>query len=177
MTTTNVSSLVPRRRSLRPESTRTATTQGTLALEYQPALDPPEVGHADPGSAAADWIAVPTEFRVHLEQWTRRHLQAAVEVAAGDRPAAQLVRWCAPEVHRDLVRRAHLVARAAGHPAGQGRGFDALHPQVVSARVQIIAMDCFEACAHIRYGQRSRALAARFEWRRDRWLNVALEFA
>jgi hypothetical protein len=34
-----------------------------------------------------------------------------------------------------------------------------------------------EAMARIRYGTRSRALAARFERRQDRWICTALEFA
>jgi hypothetical protein len=34
-----------------------------------------------------------------------------------------------------------------------------------------------ETCVRIRYGERSRAVAARFERRRGRWLCTALEFA
>lgn len=153
------------------------SVQGTLALAHLPVLDPPEIGCVEPGSCAGDWIAVPADLRTKLEQWTRRHLQGAVEVAAGDRPAMQLMRWCTSEVHHNLVRRASLVAHAGGHTPGQGRPAEALRPQVVSVRLQIIALDCYEACAHVRYGQRSRAVAARFEWRRKRWVNVALEFA
>jgi hypothetical protein len=37
--------------------------------------------------------------------------------------------------------------------------------------------DALEACVHVRYGRRSRAVAARFELVRGRWQCVALEFA
>ena len=36
--------------------------------------------------------------------------------------------------------------------------------------------DAVEASAHVRYGRRSRAVAARFEVVRDRWQCVALTF-
>ena len=43
--------------------------------------------------------------------WVVTFVQAAVEVAAGARPAAQLLRWTAPEVQATLVRRAALSGR------------------------------------------------------------------
>jgi hypothetical protein len=38
----------------------------------------------------------------------------------------------------------------------------------------LIRPDAVEASAHVRYGRRSRAVAARFEVVRDRWQCVAL---
>lgn len=178
MSSAPVAPLVPRqRRTARRGLTTTAPVQGTLALDHLPLLDPPALDLVAPGTPAGDWIAVPAPLRAHLEQWTRRHFQAAVEIVAGDRPISQLARWCSPEVHQDLLRRSLLVARAGGHVAGQGRAGEVIRPAVVSTRLQVVAMDCFEASAHLRYGARSRALAGRFEWRRNRWVNVALDFA
>lgn len=183
MTRAAVTRLDPtQRRRRRPEGrglapTPTAPVQGTLALDFVPLLEPPGLDPSVPGNPAGDWIAVPVEFRQHLEQWARRHFRAAAEVVAGDRPVSQLARWCTPEVHQDLVRRSHLVGRAAGHVPGAGRGPEAIRPAIISSRLQVVAMDCFEASAHLRYGERSRAMAGRFEWRRNRWVNVALDFA
>jgi hypothetical protein len=40
-----------------------------------------------------------------------------------------------------------------------------------------VTQHCAEVSLHVRYGQRSRAVAARFELIRDRWQISALEFA
>jgi hypothetical protein len=40
-----------------------------------------------------------------------------------------------------------------------------------------VAEGVAEVSAHVRSGRRSRAVAARFEQRRDRWFCSALEFA
>ena len=52
-----------------------------------------------------------------------------------------------------------------------------VRPQVLRVHTCFVAGDAAEVSAHVRYGQRSRALAIRFELRGDRWLCVALEFA
>jgi hypothetical protein len=41
----------------------------------------------------------------------------------------------------------------------------------------MVRVDAAEACAHVRYGRRSRALAARFEVVRGRWQCVTLQFS
>lgn len=150
--------------------------QDRFRLPLQPLLAPPALV-VSPGNPSSDWIEVPVAVRSALAQWTSRHLQAVVEIAAGDRPASQLVRHCSPQVHQDPTRRALLSATAGGWVAGAGRPDGALRPHVVSTRLQVIAHDCYEASAHVRHGPRSRAVAARFEHRRNRWMAVALEFA
>jgi hypothetical protein len=45
---------------------------------------------------------------------------------------------------------------------------------VVGVRTALIRSDAVEASAHVRYGRRSRAVAARFEVVRDRWQCVAI---
>lgn len=153
-----------------------ASVQGTLALDLQPRREPPRVRPARPG-AGADVLPIETGLRKQLETWSCRFAQAAVEIVGGDRPASQLVRWTAPDVYDDLNRRAQLVARAGGHTPGHAR-VQPVRPKVVGVRTCFVAAGVVEAGLHIRYGQRSRALAARFERQPDdRWLCTALEFA
>ncbi len=94
----------------------------------------------------------------------RRYTQAAVEIVGGDRPVTQLLRWSSREVYLDLERRAQLVARAGRHQAGQGR-VQPVRPKVLGVHTCFLARDVVEVSAHVRYGERSRALAVRFEER------------
>ena len=101
-----------------------------------------------------------------------------VEIVHGDRPVSQLVRWTAPRVHEDLARRAVLVAQAGLHRAGHGRGRRPdLRPQVESIHSCFVSREIAEVSARVRYGGRSRAVAARFEILGGRWQCTALEFA
>ena len=154
-----------------------ATVQGTLALDLQPRHDPPEpaAGGAD-SQPWADVISIEVPRRRGLEQWARRYTQAAVEIVGGDRPVTQLLRWSSRDVYLDLERRAQLVARAGRHQAGQGR-VQPVRPKVLGVHTCFLARDVVEVSAHVRYGERSRALAARFVEVQQRWCCVALEFA
>jgi len=142
-----------------------ASVQGTLALDLTPRHAPPEP---------------PEEIAAHqrgpLEQWVYRYVQAAVEIVGGDRPASQLLRWTSGAVYADLHRRALLVARAGGHQPGVRR-VQPVRPHVESVHTSFVSPIVAEASARIRYGARSRALALRFEKRRDRWVCSAMEFA
>lgn len=154
--------------------------QGSLALDlHAVSLRAPQVD-ADRAEAQVVPIAQAGELarQRHLqgEVWAQRYLQAAVEIAGGARPPSQLVRWSTREVHEDLVRRAVLVSRAAGSGAGQHRPHPA-RPHLVSVRSSVIRPGVLETWAHVRYGERSRAVAARFELRQGRWCCTALEFA
>jgi hypothetical protein len=150
-----------------------ATTQGTLALDLQPRTEVPPV----PALHA-------TRSRRDLDQWVARYAQAAVEIVGGDRPASQLARWTSREVYLDLERRALLVARAGHHLPGAAR-VQPVRPRVHSVHACWLGEDVAEAGVHVRYGDRSRALAARFERRvtrgaahgAARWVCTALEFA
>ncbi|HEY0888023.1 MAG TPA: Rv3235 family protein [Nocardioides sp.] len=152
-----------------------AVVQGTLALELQPRTEPPRPRVDRPG-AGSDVVCIDRGVRRDAEAWSCRFVQAAVEIVGGDRPATQLVRWTTSEVYADLVRRAQLVALAGGHQPGQAR-VQPVRPKVVGIRTCFVAPGTVEAGVHIRYGHRSRAVAARFERRQDRWLCTALEFA
>lgn len=149
--------------------------QGTLALDLHPPLDPPPTGPGG-GGTSADVVPIDQASRGRLEQWSRRYAQAAVEIVGGDRPVAQLLRWTTPRVYQDLARRAQLVARAGGHRAGQGQ-VQSVRPQVLGVHTCFVERHVAEVSAHVRYGQRSRALAIRFEHRGGRWQCTALEFA
>lgn len=143
-----------------------AATQGTLALDLQPRQEPP-------GPAL---VALGSRNRRSVAEWARRFAQAAVEIVGGDRPASQLLRWTDRRVYADLQRRALLVARAGGHAPGQAR-VQTTTPRVLSVHTSEVADHIVEASAHVKYGDRSRAVACRFELRDGRWLCTALEFA
>ena len=151
------------------------SVQGTLALDFQPRFDPPDPV-TGPGPVAGV-IAIEAPLLRALEQWAGRYVQAAVEIVGGDRPVTQLLRWSSREVYADLDRRAQLVARAGRHQTGQGR-VQAVRPRVVGVHACFLARSRVDVSAHVRYGDRSRAVAARFVRTTDeRWCCTALEFA
>ena len=164
-----------------PPPAPVASVQGTLALDLQPRQDPPAVTGAGASRPWADVISIEAPRRRGLEQWACRYAQAAVEIVGGDRPVTQLLRWTSPEVYADLDRRACLVARAGGHRPGVGR-VQPVRPKVRSVHSCFVSPVVVETSVHVRYGQRSRALAVRFEERADRngparWVCTALDFA
>jgi hypothetical protein len=152
-----------------------ASVQGTLALDLQPRHDPPELG-AVACRASADVVSIELPVRRGVEEWARRYTQAAVEIVGGDRPVTQLLRWSSREVYENLDRRAQLVARAGRHRAGQGR-VQPVRPKVLGVHSCFLSLDAVEVSVHVRYGERSRALAARFERTNERWCCTALEWA
>jgi len=152
-----------------------ASIQGTLALDISPSYTPPAFEVADRAPEVGEQ-EVDAGVRNELEAWASRYAQAAVEIVGGDRPASQLVRWTAGEVYADLQRRAALVARAGAHQPGVSR-VQPVRPRVISVHTTFVGPEVAESSIHVRYGDRSRALAARFERRAQRWLCTALEFA
>lgn len=153
------------------------SVQGTLALDLGPRLAPPEPRvPARAHGAVADVVPIDPGQRGRLEQWVHRYVQATVEIVGGDRPASQLLRWTSGTVFADLHRRAVLVGRAGGHQPGAAR-VQPVRPHVESVHTSFVTPVVAEATARVRYGARSRALAARFERREDRWICTALEFA
>lgn len=176
MTHRSASNVVP----IRPP-VPVAGVQGTLALDLQPRVEPPRPAPG-PGRWSGDATPVDVRRRREVERWAHRFAQAAVEIVGGDRPATQLLRWTTGSVYADLQRRAVLVARAGGHQPAAGR-VQPVRPQVLSTRTCFVDRGVVEASAHVRYGERSRAVAARFELRRTRhdrtprWVCTALEFA
>lgn len=161
-----------------------ASIQGTLALDLtrqpEPSLLPPGFAPGARSRAAGspdDVVDIEAPLRRRVEQWAQRYAQAAVEIVGGDRPASQLLRWTRPDVYADLGRRAQLVARASGRPAGHGRPRSAVRSQVVSVRASFVTREICEVSVRVRHGERYRALAARFEVLQGRLQCTALEFA
>jgi hypothetical protein len=104
------------------------------------------------------------------EVWAARFLQAVVEVLASDRPLTQLIRWTDPAVYAEIARRRQLLATRAARTSRSGRAHVATvhicHPTVETAEVS----------ARVTTGRRSRAIAARLDLRRERWLCTAIQF-
>lgn len=151
-----------------------ASVQGSLALDLTPRTAPPRPRLRS--TQTFDLVAVEIAARSRVDAFAGRYLQAVVEIAAGDRPVAQLLRHTVPEVYDDLAGRARTVSAAAGLAPGQARGPNPTRPVVVGVRTAMVRTDAVEASAHVRYGRRSRAVAARFEVVRDRWQCVALQW-
>ena len=152
-----------------------ASVQGTLALDLTSRQDPPETDSLA-AQRAGDVVDIDRAARREFERFSGRIVQAVVEIVGGDRPVSQVLRWTTPGVYQDLGRRAHLVARAVGQRPGQG-GVQGTRPHVVGVRTCFVSDQVAEVSAHVRYGRRSRAVAARFERHRGRWVCSALEFA
>lgn len=162
--------------------------QGTLALAFVlpsglPAAPEPPAGlrllpdAADPGEARAadldvDFGPQPTSRSALPDPrpWAARFVQAVVEVLAGDRPLAQLVRWTSEEVYDGVA--AHvvtLVRTANGHRLPRGA--------VRTLRVTEPGDGVAEVSATVRHGPRTTAVALRLEGLDGRWQCTALEMA
>lgn len=152
--------------------------QGTLALDLAPDDLPPTAPRSTrPATATpASVHRIDQRARREAERWAWRYVQAVVEIVGGDRPVSQLLCWTDRQVYLDLARRALLVARAGDHQPGVAR-VQPVRPQVRSVHASDVRPGVMEVSAHVRYGARSRAVAARFEERRGRWTCTALEFA
>ena len=165
--------------------------QGTLALSFvlpsglpsTPAPDPDRLLSLVPALAAlparpgptgddqADFGPQPTARAALADPraWARRLVQALVEVLAGDRPAAQLVRWTSTEVY-DEVAALLPGPRRSGHTAGR-----ALRAAVCSVHLTEPADGVAEVAATVRRGRRTTAVALRLEGLDGRWQCTALE--
>lgn len=147
-----------------------AEVQGTLALDLQslesppPPPETPEVDHSRTARHGED------DADARLRGWAARLAQAAVETAAGQRPASQLVRWTTPEVYTDLERRSRAVAAVSAPRTRRTR------PQVLSLHLCRPSAGAMEVSVHVRHGERSRAVAMRLENRCGRWICVAAQF-
>jgi len=149
----------------RRETVPLATVQGTLALDLGrvPGVPQPPELRVVPGDGGV-------EHR-ELQEWTARFAQATVEALGGDRPLSQLLRMTTARVYADLDRRVRILGRPTPGP----RRVRAVRPQVRSVHVFRPGPDSAEVSVHVRYGHRSRAIAARLEQRDGRWVCVALQ--
>lgn len=102
--------------------------------------------------------------------WSGRFVQALVEVLAGDRPAAQLLRWTDHRVYNDVLNR----VRALG-PSGSAQRGDRGRAMVRSVHVCEPRDGVAEVAVHVNHGGRSRAVAVRLEGLDGRWRCTALQ--
>ena len=144
----------------------------TLAVAPNPAATPAESATAPADSAAAP-APVPAAGPAvpDARAWASRLVQAVSEVLAGDRPISQLVRFTDDVVFADLNRRVRLLGLTT---TATGRGAKE-RSAVRSVRVCTPTKEVAEVAAHVRHGDRSRAIALRMEIRRNRWVCTALE--
>lgn len=165
--------VIPIRRSV-----PAASVQGSLALDLTPRLDPPEAAPTNRAPQRRnDLVVAEPGERMALDRFVHAFLVRASEIASGDRPVTQLLRQSVPSVYDDLARRAKLVSAASGTLPARGRGRGAVRPVLRTMHTSLVSPGALEAAAHMRYGARSRALAARFETVGGRWQCVALEWA
>ena len=123
---------------------------------------------------ASDLVAVERDQRSRVDAFVGRYLQALVEIASGDRPVTQVLRHTVPEVYDELAAVPARSAAAGGLTPGRARRPNPTRPVVIGVRTALIRGDALEVSAHVRYGRRSRAVAARFEVVRGRWQCVAI---
>jgi hypothetical protein len=103
--------------------------------------------------------------------WAARFVQAVLEVLTGDRPITQLIRWTDEKVYDDLSRRLDVLqARRQAVPVRGGR------QHVATVHVWHVSDDRAEVAARVTNGRRSRAVAARLDLHRGRWVCTAIQF-
>jgi hypothetical protein len=90
---------------------------------------------------------------------------------AGDRPISQLVRFTDDAVFSELNRRVRMLGLTTTATSRGAKERSAVRSVRVSAPTEHVA----EVAAHVRHGERSRAIALRMEIRRNRWVCTALE--
>jgi len=161
-----VTRLVPRGPD--PDAVPAAEVQGTLALDVLRRPEPPAQRHLTAVDDTPARLDGPPDQEVRA--WAARFAQAVVEVAGGDRPLTQLLRWTSPRVYAELGRRVRVMAQS--RPVEQRRR--TIRPQVRSVHLCRPVPTVAEVSVHVRHGRRSRAIAARLELRSDRWTCTAL---
>jgi len=138
------------------------TAQEALALGLPPLPVPTAVDASD-GPAAGTPLPDP-------ESTVTAMVKAVVEVLAGIRQPAQLLRWVSRDVHATVSERAALTTRLRrGAPAATR------HVVVRGVRVCHPADGVVEASAVVVDGSRVRAVAVRLEDHDGRWRATALE--
>ncbi len=99
-----------------------------------------------------------------------RFVQVVVDIVAGDRPCSQVIGVADAHVYELLT--GHAVAAQRRRRARTERR---RRPRVVSVRVVCHRPGVAEVSARVCHGERSRALAARLEHTRGRWVCTALD--
>ena len=145
---------------------RTAASRRALAVVPGPAD-----GVATESTDAPKRVTAAGPGLPDARAWGGRLAQAVSEVLAGDRPISQLVRFTDEAVFADLNRRVRLLGLTTTATARGAKE----RSSVCSVRICTPAEEIAEIAAHVRHGDRSRAIALRLEIRRNRWICTALE--
>jgi hypothetical protein len=146
-----------------------AFVQGTLPLTYPlpSGVDAvPQSSATTVGRVLAASADVPA---VHA--WASRFMQAVIEVVAGDRPLTQLARWTSPTVYEQIGRVHHHVSAAKPDTIRRSP-----RHQIATVHVCQVTPIVTEVAARVVGGRRSRALAARLDFERERWTCTAFDF-
>lgn len=144
-------------------------TQGALALSYplSSGVDAePQSGALTLVDAAERGGDVPDP-----QAWAARFVQAVIEVVSSDRPLTQLVRWTSPRVYTEIARRQQRVAAHRAPTAVASR-----RQHVATVHISHPTADSAEVAARVSFSGRSRAIAARLDYRRGRWQCTAICF-
>ena len=144
-----------------------STPVAPTGLRLLPALRPLPAAERD--MDAAEFGPQPTS-RAELPEprgWAGRFAQAVVEVLAGDRPPAQLVRWTSTDVYDEVACR--ILPRSASGRVDRARGV------VRSVHVSEPDDGVAEVAALVRRGARLTAVALRLEGLDGRWQCTAIE--
>lgn len=91
--------------------------------------------------------------------WATRFITSALEVLSGNRPIAQLSRWCSREVFTYLIENTNIKKQI---------------PRIGKLHIGAPTNECAEVVLLLHSPIRKRALMARFEAINDRWLCVYL---
>jgi hypothetical protein len=113
----------------------------------------------------------PTRALPDPARWGRQVTQLIVEVLAGHRPRAQLLRWTSEQVYRELRRRALPLPSGSDQPRRPG---PAHRPRVGGVRVSEPCDGVAEVAAVVHRPHRAQAMALRLEGRDGRWVVTAL---
>lgn len=137
--------------------------QGALAVDFGPSPSlalAEDLAKQDFGfrrTATAD-LPDPRRWGAHIGQ-------AIVEVVAGVRSPAQIVRWTAPDVHAQVARLGTLTARRSQRPGQAPR----LRATVRTSRAYAVRDGLAEVALVVDDGRRVRALALELTGQDGRW--------
>ena len=109
-----------------------------------------------------DFAPVPTSAKdlPELTPWTFKFAIGVLEIWAGKRPASQLARWCHANVYTEL-------SASIGYQKEVGK--------IRKIHIQEPLDGLCESTATVRYNDRLRSMAMRFEGVDKRWLCTSLD--
>jgi hypothetical protein len=154
---------------VKPTDSPSRFVQDALPLTFDLPSGLAAVPSSRVGSRVNAWVVSDAIPPPH--DWAGRFLQAVLEVVSNERSITQLVRWTAPAVYGRIEQAQRHVASAQRDSAARR-----IRHHVVTVHVHQVNGAAAEVAARVVGGRRSRALAARLEFERERWTCTALDF-